>query len=637
MTSLFQCAVMAGLLFSTPAFAEPPPLIPINDLAADPTFTSPILSPDGKLIVAKNNAGNSSGLAIIDADKPTSEPIYVTLGRDLAPDIRWAGNRKLLFNSVLHFSVGYTTILMSRLMLYDIDSKKLTNLGEKSKTPVAGQIVYVDPAGAWALVASPEKENSSAPSVKRLDLSTGEAVLVERAIPDVSQWFADTKGVVRGGIAYEKRGWTIWYRDKAGEPLQPIRGKFPADDSAVDTISFSQMGGTGFMVTNQKTGRFGVYKYDLKIGGTGEAIFEHPQVDVGAVALDPENGEVQGVLYEDDRWRTVWFDPELKALQAKLDQALPNLSNLVQSASLDKNRVLVLSSGASDPGAYYLLDRKSARMHPVIEMYDRIDPETLAPVEQVRYSARDGLGINAYLTLPRGRDPNRLPLIVMPHGGPAARDHWSYDPILQFLANRGYAVLQPQFRGSTGYGKQFIKLGDGQIGAKMQDDLDDGVDWLVRSGKVDPKRVCLFGMSYGGYAAMWGAIRNPERYRCAASFAGPSDLKAQLRDNRKLFSAPRYFKEWQAKFTGQDKIDLSRVSPLAYAANLKVPLLIAHGEQDPIVLSRQSHTMIRALRAAGKDVTSVFYKDGMHDLRSADFGDFLKRLEVFLAKNNPAR
>ena len=144
----------------------------------------------------------------------------------------------------------------------------------------------------------------------------------------------------------------------------------------------------------------------------------------------------------------------------------------------------------------------------------------------------------------------------MPHGGPFARDDWEYDPLVQFLADRGYAVLQPQFRGSTGYGKAFVESGYGQWGRKMQDDLDDGVDWLVRSGKVDPKRVCIFGASYGGYAALWEVIRNPEKYRCAVSYAGVSDLSAQLRDNRKSFSATRYFRKWRTKVAGEGNIDL---------------------------------------------------------------------------------
>jgi len=197
--------------------------------------------------------------------------------------------------------------------------------------------------------------------------------------------------------------------------------------------------------------------------------------------------------------------------------------------------------------------------------YPQIDPAQLTEVSSVTYRARDGLNIPAYLTLPKGRQPKGLPLIVMPHGGPFARDDWTYDPLVQFLANRGYAVLQPQYRGTTGYGRSFVAKGSGEWGRGMQDDLDDGVSWLAQRGTINPARVCLVGGSYGGYAALWGVIRNPDRYRCAASFAAVTDVARQLRENRKSFSATRYFREWRTRVAGEGKFDLASVSPLAHA------------------------------------------------------------------------
>ena len=311
--------------------------------------------------------------------------------------------------------------------------------------------------------------------------------------------------------------------------------------------------------------------------------------------------------------------------------------NLPIDWSRDEKRVLVYSAGASDPGRYFLLDQATAKMHPVVDPYPSIDPSLLAEVKPIKYRARDGLELPGYLTLPRGREAKRLPLIVLPHGGPFARDEWSYSPLVQFLANRGYAVLQPQFRGSIGYGKDFVSRGYGEWGKRMQDDIDDGVDWLARTGQVDPKRVCIVGASYGGYAAMWGAIRNPERYRCAASWAGVSDVEAMLRYDRKIFSAPRYFREWRTKVAGEGKFDPAAISPIRFADRLKTPIFIAHGEKDDNVLPKQSRDMVAALTKAGRSVTSAFYEDSSHDFDSnADFEDWLKRLEAFLARHNPA-
>ena len=256
----------------------------------------------------------------------------------------------------------------------------------------------------------------------------------------------------------------------------------------------------------------------------------------------------------------------------------------------------------------------------------------------VRYAARDGLPIPGYLTLPPGREAKGLPLVVMPHGGPHARDAWDFHPWVQFFANRGYAVLQPNFRGSTGYGKAFIERGYGQWGRAMQDDVDDGVDWLVKSGRVDPKRVCVVGASYGGYAALWGAIRNPERYRCAISVAGVTDLRGMLRHDRRSFSAPRYYREWEVKVRGTEKIDFDAVSPLAQAARLKIPVLIAHGDKDDNVPPDQGRRMVEALKRAGHPaLESVFYPAEGHSFEQRGTKeDLFRRMEGFLAKHNPA-
>jgi len=532
---------------------------------------------------------------------------------------------------------GSMKIPALRLVAYDIPKRQATVLDGKSRGLMGGDVLYVDPAGTWALVAS-QNDVFTYPSVKRVDLLTGEAKVVEKARTDVWDWYADKNGVVRGGLAYNDRRWTLWYREKAGEPLRATKGKFNTDDSAVDSFTFGRKGdGNGIIVTNQKNDRFGAYRYNFNTGQIGETIFEHPDADISAVVLASNGDDVRGVRFEDDRWRTHWIDPEMKALQARLDKAVPNAVNQIVSMSDDNVRALILSSAANDPETYYVLDRKAKTMGPVLEPYDRIDPALLTPVQWTSYAARDGMKIRAYLTLPRGREEKGLPLIVMPHGGPFARDSWTYDPFVQFLANRGYAVLQPQFRGSTGFGRSLVESGYGQYGRKMQDDLDDGVDWLVRSGKVDPKRVCIFGASYGGYAALWGAIRNPDRYRCAISMAGVTDLRSQVQFDRKSFSATRYFKEWRRKVAGDDKTDLRMVSPLNFAANMKVPVLIAHGEADDTVDVKQGRAMVNALTKAKANVTSAFYKKSGHGFSdSGEMEDFLHKVDAFLQQYNPA-
>jgi dipeptidyl aminopeptidase/acylaminoacyl peptidase len=625
---------LAGAL-STPATAQVPPPIPTTDFAALPDLTDPILSPDGRTIVAQSTSEDKANLVFIDADRPEAAPRTISLGATTIVATHWAGNQRLLVTVFRTLTIGPLVIPMLRLVVIDRATAKARMADAKSHGMYAGKVLHTDPGGSWALVAS-QDDFHAYPSVKRVDLSTGIATLVEKARPGVWDWYVDDQGSVRAGIAYEGRRWTIWYRNVAGEPLYKLKGKFAKDDDGVvDRVIFGP-GSTGWILTNQRTGRFALYKYDFASGALGEPVFEHPEVDLDAVTYKPFTGKIAAVSFHDDRSRTVWLDADRKAMQAKIDRALPGLVNEVVDWSDDDKRYLIRSGGASDPGRYFLLDRAANKMHPVIVPYQQLDPAKLAAVKAVRYQGRDGLIIPAYLTFPRGRDAKALPLIVMPHGGPFERDRWTYDPFVQFLANRGYAVLQPQFRGSTGYGKDFVARGYGEFGKKMQDDLDDGVDWLVRTGQVDPKRVCIVGMSYGGYAAMWGAIRNPERYRCAVSWAGVSDLNAQLKHSKKLFSATRYYREWRSKVGGEGKSDLAAVSPLSFVNRLRVPLLVAHGEEDATVPSSQSHSMVKAAAKAGAPVTSAFYKDSAHNFgSSADLDDFLKRLDQFLRTHNP--
>jgi dipeptidyl aminopeptidase/acylaminoacyl peptidase len=537
---------------------------------------------------------------------------------------------------------GTATILgiqapIGRIIVMDLPSGASRVADRDSRGLYGGDILYVDRSGDWAIVAS-QDDLFSTPSLKRIDLASGNTTVIEKSKPNVWQWFVDAHGVVRGAVAYDARRWTLWYRPVAGEGFRTIKGQFAKnDDSAVDRFVFSNTGDEGMVVSNERTGKFGVYRYNFSSGQLGKTIFENPDVDISEVHIDPATQEISGIRYHEDRWKTIWIDPKRKVLQARVDRALPGTDNQIFGDPAANAHVLIYSSGASNPGTYFLFDRAKASMAAVLQRHEQINSEHLAKVTPVRCRARDGLEIRAYLTTPNGSTGRSMPLIMLPHGGPFVRDEWTYDPLVQFLANRGYAVFQPQFRGTTGFGKDFVERGYGQWGRGMQDDLDDGLDWLVSTGKVDPKRACIVGASYGGYAALWGAIRNPERYRCAASIAGVTDLKAQLRTNRKSFSAPRYFKEWRTKVKGDARFDLDSVSPLMQARRLTVPVLIAHGEKDQTVGVGQGRQMVKALETSKADVTSIFYKNGEHDFsNSDDLADLFRRLELFLAKHNPA-
>lgn len=602
-----------------------------------PELASPTLSPDGYRIAAQVTVQGQSRIAVWDLRNREAPP------RMLAHDnydlrwLRWAGPDRLLIGVRMVARYDGIDLPVTRVIVMDTSrgatwAVRMLNTGQGLS---GDNVIHVDRTGRFALIVS-QPTLDLYPAVYRVDLATGESTLIQGSRDGVWNWFADDQGVVRLGVEYGSRRIRLYYRSAAGDPLRTIDSlRYPQDDGVIDSVRF--IGSSrGVVVTNAVNGRFGAYDYDFSTDTRGAAIFEHPTADVTSVVMGP-SGEIDGVAYEDDRPRIHWIDPAYRQLQATLDRALPGKLNRVVDQSADEQRLLLWSSAADDPGTYYVYDRSARRIEPFMSPYGELIDEPFAPVQPISFRSRDGTEIPGYLTLPRGREARGLPLVLMPHGGPFARDSWTFDPWVQFLASRGYAVLQVNFRGSTGYGRAWVERGHGQWGSGMIDDMEDGVDWLAGQGTVDARRVCILGASYGGYAALWAPIRKPERYRCAVSFAGISDVGAMLRYDSRRFTASRYARDWQRHVRGENEADLGAISPLRQAARASVPLLIAHGERDTNVPPSQSRNLVRAFAQRNFPVESVFYPQAAHGFsRPQDSVDFLRRVEAFLARHNPA-
>lgn len=633
-------ALISGLLLcvSAQSIAAPPPPLPLADFAQLPFLRDPVLSPDGKHIAARLLVEGKLLVAIMALDGTTANRRAVlNIEKSTIYGYRWAGSGNLLLHVMVVAPFFGFTIPATGLVGYDLATGKMTALSRELKGIDNDNVIFADPAGTYALVSG-QKSLFAQPSVFRVELATGDARIVQPATLGIDQWFADTTGTVRAGFAYDARKWKLFYRDTPDAKLRRIDSRdYRQDDSVIEGVRFMGNAGQGAVITDSKTGRFAAYRYDFATDSIGEPLFEHQTNDAAELIMSADGAQVEGVAYEDDRPRIAWLDPARKELQARLDKALPGKLNRILGNSNDGDMVLFWSGAANDPGGFFLFDAKAKRIQSLVQPYDRIKPQNLSEVRPVSYTARDGTSIPGYLTLPHDREHKNLPLIVMPHGGPFARDSWSYDPWAQMLADRGYAVLQPNFRGSTGYGRAFVEKGYGQWGLAMQDDLDDGMDWLVKQGLADPKRTCIMGASYGGYAALWGAIRNPERYRCAVSMAGVTDVRAMLKYDRRQFAAPRYARKWETRVEGEAKRDLDSISPVQQAARLSVPVLVAHGVKDDNVPYAQATRLRDALKAAGKKFDFVSYPEAGHNLHKVeDSVDFMKRVEAFLATHNPA-
>ena len=527
-------------------------------------------------------------------------------------------------------------------MAHDLTSGQTLKLGRKTQGLQGDDVLYVDPAGEYLLLAL-AKSIFERPGIYRVNIADNILTEIVKPQSGIGSWIADEKGIVRMGLAYSPQNTKIYYR-RSNEDKFALISKLKESDSddtraesLIDVTHIVSGKDEGYVLSNKETGRFALYRFNYLTREIGEKILSHDENDITSFALNDDGTAIESAYFTDERDRITWFDPVYKKHQKALDKALPGQEAWIQSRSRDGTKMTVYSTSPTDPGSYYIFEPSAGRLHRFAGVNDRIDPSKLAATRYVRYAARDGLSIPAYLTLPVGRAAKGLPLIIMPHGGPyGVRDTLDYNSEVQFLANRGYAVLQPNFRGSESYGEAYYERGEGQIGRAMQDDLDDAMDWLVKDGTVDAGRVCIVGASYGGYAALWGVIRNPERYRCAASFAGVTDFKAQLKYSVKSMKT-RYRREWQTTVRGDDVFDLDTVSPAKNASRLTRPVLLTHGDEDSNVPFSQFKTMLAALKKAGKPVESHVYEGEGHGLFDiANEKDWLDRLEAFLAKHNPA-
>jgi dipeptidyl aminopeptidase/acylaminoacyl peptidase len=437
-------------------------------------------------------------------------------------------------------------------------------------------------------------------------------------------------GSVRFGIIYDegkKRG--VLYRGPGDKDFQRVMLGKREEDSIPEPIVYRADGSA--LAFDDSDGRDAIYELALPSFKLGKKLFGDARYDLDGFVPNPALNDLSGIEITDKRDRYEWLDPDLKDLQDGLDKTLGSGNSRIISWSRDRKKLLVHFGIPSTPGALYYWDTAGAEMQRIGWSSDTLKNRDLSPVSTIDYRARDGTEIEAVLTLPRGREPKKLPLIVMPHGGPAARDSEEYDWWVQFLAEQGYAVIQPNYRGSTGYGKAFLDLGKGEWGLKMQDDLLDAIAYLAKQGIADPKRVCIVGASYGGYAAMRGAQRDGAFYRCAVSYAGISDLGAMLKYDRDLFG------KGMIDFWKKQAPDFAAVSPKFHAADFGAPILIAHGVADKRVPVKQSRMLASELNKAGKPNEYLEQKLGDHHFsRAEDRLEFLKRLKAFLDRYNPA-
>ena len=355
--------------------------------------------------------------------------------------------------------------------------------------------------------------------------------------------------------------------------------------------------------------------------------------------VDPVKKKIVGLSYSADRTRFHWIDDEMRKIQEKLEASLPDTVHRPRQFAADGSKIIYLSTSDRDSGVYYLFDRQTQKVNELAVIKPGIDPDRMAAMKAVTFPARDGLTLHGYLTLPRGRPAKNLPLILHPHGGPfGIRDEWNYNDEVQFYANRGFAVLQVNYRGSGGYGRAYEAAGFKKWGLEMQDDLSDGVKWCIAQGIADPARVVISGASYGGYATMAGLTLTPELYCAGINYVGVTDIELLIPRE-----APPDRMYWRNTRLGKlsdpaDKKRLYDTSPVHFADRINVPLLMAYGKNDPRVHIDHGFDMERALKKASKSYEMIIEADEGHGFRKEESRiAFFEKVDVFLKKNVLAR
>ena len=391
---------------------------------------------------------------------------------------------------------------------------------------------------------------------------------------------------------------------------------------------------TLWLISREEHDRGALYALDTRTFTRGPALFVPPEGEISEIITTPDRARLLGVRYEAERGRYHWFDADRGALQTKLEQTFLGCDVRVSSRSDDQTVALVWVGHDREAGVYYVFDQKAGSLTQ-FKRTREIDPARLSPRRPIQYQARDGLVIHGYLTVPRGQEGRKLPLVIHPHGGPfGVRDGWGFDTDAQFLAGRGYAVLQPNYRGSGGYGREFINKGRHQWGRAMQDDLTDAVKWAVDQGIADPARVAIYGASYGGYASLIGAMLTPDLYACAVNYVGASDLEITFKQRGEdAWRAPDEF-SFQREWVGPTRAYRDETSPLNLVERIQIPTLHAYGAEDPRVKINHWTRLEPLLKKSGKDYQAIVEGRQGHGFRNeAESVSFYAALEAFLAKN----
>jgi dipeptidyl aminopeptidase/acylaminoacyl peptidase len=626
-TGIAAAVALGGVLLASGAVAQAQTAPPVEAYGRLPAVSGVSISPNGERLLVGVSEGDASAFQVINLATGQTEHNYGIPAELRFEGVGWADDGHALLmvgRAVIHG--GSQRRQASTVIGFTLSNRRQRDLEVRAGLrPVPGE------SGVAFGLAFDE---SGRLAVHRVNLENGAARRIVSAVQDTADVVFNDQGelLARVDSDQETNRWSLHVYNGTNvqgiidEPtdigLEPLGLEGVLADGRVVAIGRRQNEPRARMIAVSSSGQI-------------EVIAENERYDIGGAIREPRTNRVVGVTWLEDLPKQRFFDPALQAVADRVSQFFASGYGVITSWSQDRSRFVVFAETSRDAGAFYLFEPASSNMRLIRRLYPELTTEAaIGDRQSINYRSRDGTQIPAYLTLPAGGGRN-LPLVLLPHGGPHARDQYGFDWWAAFLAARGYAVLQPNFRGSTGYGYDWFNAGRNNWGdGIMQTDIEDGVDALIRAGIADSGRVCIVGASYGGYAALAGATLTPDRYRCAISIAGVSDLPRMVevtaRDSGSRFSG---ISDWWSGSMG-DAERQRRVSPVNHAEQVRAQVLLMHGDNDSVVPLEQSQRMVSAMRSAGKETRLVVLTGEDHNLSNASTRiQMLREMETFLAQH----
>ena len=602
-------------------------MIPLKDFFRNPEMSSFSLSPDGKHISYMKpwEEGNRMMNVYVRPIDSNDEIRITDASKRSLYGYFWINNNRIAY---VQDKGGDENI---HIYAVDIDGKNNIDLTpfENIQARITDDL---DDDPNFMLVAL-NKRNPQIHDVYRLNVNNGDMDMIAENPGNISGWGTDHNGKLRIATTSDGVNTSLLYRENENDDFKSILTTNFKE--SVSPLFFTFDNKELYVSSNRGRDKSAIFKFDLETAKEGELIFEHDEVDVYGLMSSKKRKVITGVSYTTDKRQMHFFDKWRENLQNTLESQLKGVEVAISDLSKDETKAIVVTYSDRSRGTYYYYDIENDNLTKLADLSPWLNEDDMAFMKPIKYKSRDGLTIPGYLTLPLDyKKGEKLPVVINPHGGPWARDNWGFNPEIQFLANRGYAVLQMNFRGSVGYGREFWEISFKQWGKTMQDDITDGVNWLIQEGIADPDRIAIYGASYGGYATLAGLTFTPDIYACGVDYVGVSNIFTLLETLPPYWELGRQMMYEMIGNPDTEKELLEAASPLFHIDKIKAPLLVAQGANDPRVKQAESDQIVDALKAKGIDVPYILKEDEGHGFYNEENQfDFYQEMEKFLDKH----